>query len=219
MSDSPFRKLLLVILCSCDLVLVDTPGFEHSDITDVDILKIIAAWLKTTYVLLVNPQHLLLTCYFCRYEKNILLSGLLYFHRISDNRMAGTPLMHVRMFEKLCGENAFHNVILTTTMWDEVEEEIGEERERELKTKYWRKMMERNSKTRRFLRTRESAFDIIEPLIEAANNRSSVLLQEELVDMRKSLPETAAGREVFPAMGKPVPLRQRTTSRKVHFAV
>ena len=65
-----------------------------------------------------------------------MLSGLLYFHRISDNRMAGTPLKNLRMFEELCGKNAFHSVILTTTMWDEVDGETGEERERELKEKY-----------------------------------------------------------------------------------
>ena len=127
--------------------------------------------------------------------------------------MAGTPLKNLRMFEELCGKNAFQSVILTTTMWDEVDKEVGEERERELKTKYWQSMLERNSTTSRFLRTRESAFDLIEPLIEAANVRSSVLLQDELVDLRKTLPATAAGQELFSAMGQLVsqredPLRQ-----------
>ena len=116
--------------------------------------------------------------------------------------MAGTPLKNLRMFEELCGKNAFHNVILVTTMWDEVDEETGEDREEELKTKYWRTMLDRSSTTSRFLRTRESAFDIIEPLIEAANIRSSLLLQDELVDMRKSLPVTSAGQESFSAMGQ-----------------
>ena len=122
--------------------------------------------------------------------------------------MAGTPLKNLRMFEELCGKNAFHNVILVTTMWDEVDEETGEDREEELKTKYWRTMLERSSTTSRFLRTRESAFDIIEPLIDEANTRSSLLLQGELVDMRKSLPATAAGQELFSAMGQLVSQRE-----------
>lgn len=130
--------------------------------------------------------------------------------------MAGTPLKNLRMFEELCGKNAFQNVILTTTMWDEVDEETGEGRERELKTKYWRTMLERNSTTSRFLRTRESAFDIIEPLIEAANERSSVLLQNELVDMHKSLPATAAGQELFSAMGQLVSQREDLLRRIRH---
>ena len=145
-----------------------------------------------------------------------MLSGLLYFHRISDNRMAGTPLKNLRMFEKLCGKNAFHNVVLTTTMWDEVDEEIGEERERELKEIYWKSMLGRNSTTSRFLRTRESAFDVIEPLIDAANKRSSVQLQEELVDMVKSLPATAAGQELFSAMEQLVSQREDLLGRFRH---
>ena len=120
------------------------------------------------------------------------------------------------MFEELCGKNAFHSVILTTTMWDEVDEETGEERERELKDKYWKSMLELNSTTSRFLRTRESAFDIIEPLIDAANKRSSVLLQDELVDMHKSLPATAAGQKLFSLMGQLVSQREDLLRRIRH---
>ena len=82
-------------------------------------------------------------------------------------------------------------------MWDEVDKEMGEDREAQLKKEYWRTMLERNSTTSRFLRTRESAFELIEPLIDEANKRSSVLLQDELVDMRKTLPATSAGLESF----------------------
>jgi len=173
-----------------DLVLVDTPGFNDTSKADFEILKMIADWLKSTY------------------KKNILLSGLLYFHRISDNSFRGTPLKNLRMFEELCGKNAFHNVVLTTTMWDEVDEETGEERERELTANYWRTMLEHGSTTSRFLGTRESAFNVIDPIIEAANGRSSVLLQNELVDMRKSLPATSAGRVLFSTMGQFVSQRE-----------
>ena len=43
--------------------------------------------------------------------------------------MVGTPLKNLRMFEELCGKDALKNVILTTTMWDEVDEETGLARE------------------------------------------------------------------------------------------
>ena len=71
-----------IALGDLQVVLADTPGFHNTCKKDIDILKTIADWLKYTYVLVVNPQTLLLKCYFCRYEKKILLSGLLYFHRI-----------------------------------------------------------------------------------------------------------------------------------------
>ena len=111
--------------------------------------------------------------------------------------MAGTPLKNLRMFEQLCGKNAFQNVILTTTMWDEVDEETGSEREMELKSKYWRSMLEQQSTTNRFLGTRESALNIIQPLVDAANDKSKLLLQQEMVDMRTKLPATSAGLRLF----------------------
>jgi hypothetical protein len=111
--------------------------------------------------------------------------------------MAGTPLKNLRMFEELCGKNAFHNVILTTTMWDEVDEKTGHLREEELKSKYWRSMLDRKSTTSRFLGTRESALRLIGPLIDEANKKSSLLLQQEMVDLRNKLPETSAGARLF----------------------
>jgi len=122
-----------------------------------------------------------------------LLSGLLYFHRISDNRMAGTPLKNLRIFEQLCGKNALKNIILTTTMWDEVDEETGSTRERELKDIYWKAMIDRGSSTGRFGGTRDSAFRLIAPLLDERNSRNTLLLQKELVDLDLRLSETHAG--------------------------
>jgi DNA repair exonuclease SbcCD ATPase subunit len=114
--------------------------------------------------------------------------------------MVSMPLKNVPLLEKLCGKDAFQTIILTTTMWDEVDEEAGEARERELKSKYWQAMLDRNSTTRRFMRSRESAFELINPLIDAANKRNSLLLQDELVEMRKKLPLTPDGQALFSAM-------------------
>lgn len=106
------------------------------------------------------------------------------------------------MFEELCGKNALQSIILATTMWDEVDVETGEARERELKSnpKYWQTMLARNSTTSRFMRTRESAFTLIDPLIEIANIRSSVLLQQELAEMRRKTTSTSSGQELFSTM-------------------
>jgi len=164
-------------------VFVDSPGFDDTDNSDVNILEMVADWLKSTY------------------EKVILLSGLLYFHPISDNGLAGTALKNLRMFEELCGKNAFQSIILVTTMWDQVDKETGETREKELKSnpRYWQTMLTRNSTTSRFMRTRESAFTLIDPLIELANIRSSVLLQQELTDMRRKT-STPAGQGLLSGM-------------------
>jgi len=158
------------------IVFVDTPGFDDTNISDFDILQVIADWLKLTY------------------EKDIRLSGLLFFHRISDNRMAGSPLKHLKTFQNLCGVEALKNVVLVTTMWDQVDEDVGNNRENELTTKYWKMMIELGCHTSRFHNTAESALDIVSQFQDA---RCTVLLQKELVDLHLELAETSAGRTLF----------------------
>ena len=131
------------------------------------------------------------------YEKDIRLSGLLYFHRISDNRMAGTPLNIFKMFQNLCGINALENVVLVTTMWDEVDEETGNIRENELTIKYWKKIIEYGGHTSRFYNNTESALDIVS---QFQGTRCTVLLQKELVDLHLGLAETSAGRTLFSSL-------------------
>lgn len=42
-----------------NIVFVDTPGFDDSDVKDADILKAIADWLTTTYVILLDTAGIL----------------------------------------------------------------------------------------------------------------------------------------------------------------
>jgi len=127
------------------------------------------------------------------YKKRIRLAGLLYFHRISDNRMAGTPLKNLQVFEKLCGES-FDRLVLTTTMWSEVDEKVGAERERELKEMYWKSMVERGSPVKRFLSTRESAFEILTPIFDEVYRRSALLLHREMGELSLHLNKTSTGK-------------------------
>jgi hypothetical protein len=129
-----------------------------------------------------------------RYKQDIRLSGLLFFHRISDNRMGGSPIKHLKMFHNLCGTEALKNVVLVTTMWDQVDEEVGSSRENELATSYWKTMIELGCHTSRFHNNPESALDIVSQFQGA---RCTVLLQKELVDLHLELAETSAGRTLF----------------------
>ena len=128
------------------------------------------------------------------YEKDIRLSGLLYLHRITDNRSSRTPFKNFNMFQNLCGIEAFKNVVLVTTMWDEVHEEEGRLRERDLITSHWNTMIELGSRISRFYRTTESALDIVSQFQDA---QCTVLLQKELVDQHLILAKTSAGRAYF----------------------
>jgi hypothetical protein len=128
------------------------------------------------------------------YEKDIRLSGLLFFHRISDNRMGGSPMKHLKMFQNLCGPEALKNVVLVTTMWDGVGEDEGNNREKELITRYWSAMIQLGCHTSRFYNDTQSALDIVSQFQDA---RCTVLLQKELVDLHLELAETSAGRTLF----------------------
>ncbi|KAF4582668.1 hypothetical protein EYR40_002591 [Pleurotus pulmonarius] len=179
-----------------DIIFVDTPGFDDTHKSDIEILTMVADWLKSTY------------------ERNVKLAGILYFHRISDNRMAGTPLKNLHMFEKLCGKTALKNIILTTTMWDEVEGKTGEQREEELKKHYWKSMISQGSTAMRFENTEQSAWNIIDAIVNSHNERYAVELQEELVDMKQGLPETKAGQELYGKLQALVS-RQHDTLQKI----
>lgn len=110
--------------------------------------------------------------------------------------MAGTPLKNLRLFDRICGDN-YNNIILTTTMWDEVETDEGEQREKELMEVYWKSMIKRGSKTARFFHTQDSALKIIQPIIDGANEAHALLLQQEVTDLEKELPQTEAGKTLY----------------------
>jgi hypothetical protein len=108
--------------------------------------------------------------------------------------MGGTPLKHLKMFQNLCGTEALKNVVLVTTMWDEVGEEEGSNRETELTARYWKAMIDLGCHTSRFQNNTKSALDIVSQFQDA---RCAVLLQKEMVDLHLELAETSAGRTLF----------------------
>ena len=107
--------------------------------------------------------------------------------------MAGTPLKNLRMFQKLCGEDALRHVILATTMWDDLMEgeEIGIRRQAQLESKYWKEMITAGSKTYRYQNSTESAWEILRQI---ADEQFTSLIQDELVTLKRKLGETSAGR-------------------------
>ena len=97
-------------------MVVDTPGFDDSKISDHDILRSLSTWFGTSY------------------RSGKKLTGSLYLHRISDPRMQGTALRNLQIFKSLIGEHCFQNVMLGTTFWSTLahDPETAERRENEL---------------------------------------------------------------------------------------
>ncbi|KAK3353303.1 hypothetical protein B0T25DRAFT_207900 [Lasiosphaeria hispida] len=127
------------------IYLVDTPGFDDTNLSDIEVLRKLALWLTDTD------------------KRNVHLAGIVYLHRISDLRMNGSAMKNLRMFRKLCGPEALSHVVLATTMWDTVSKRSGEKRLKELRTNpdYWAGMIKEGSKIFRQDNGLDSATTII----------------------------------------------------------
>ncbi|KAF5356828.1 hypothetical protein D9756_006605 [Leucocoprinus leucothites] len=164
------------------VVFVDTPGFDDSGKTDFEILKLINDWLTKTY------------------KNGIKLSGIIYLHRITANRMAGTPYKNLRTFGKLSGDAAMSQVILVTTFWERGDaSRVGESRVQQLKDNYWKPLIDRGSSIDALKKANsDEAWRVVRSLIDKRlNARREVLLQEETVDRHIALNETQAGKTLY----------------------
>lgn len=131
------------------------------------------------------------------YSNEVLLSGIIYLHRITDIRMQGSAKKNLLMFKKLCGDDALRKVVLTTTMWDKVPQREAENREQELveAPEFWGFMVSKGSTVYRHNNTVASAVRIIEELVRG-NTTVTLDLQNQMVNQKHNLRDTAAGREL-----------------------
>ena len=114
------------------VTLVDTPGFNDTEISNQDVFRLIVEWMVESY------------------KDGAMLKGIIYMHRIVHNRMTGTSMKTLNMLRELCGSSFLENVALVTTMWDTVSTDDGERRERDLCQNFWKPMLLCGSKVWRY---------------------------------------------------------------------
>ena len=168
------------------LVLVDTPGFGDTNDKDADILYDIGSWLETMYDSRDSHGH----------KGETKLAGIAYLHDISIPRPTSKSLL---VFRSLCGKDALKHVVICTTMWSTIlTEEEGESRTELLKEQHWKEMIEGGSTVRKFEDSQKSAWDVIALIIEKDRygKMAALQIQEEMVEGRKVIPETEAGRQL-----------------------
>jgi hypothetical protein len=127
------------------IIIVDTPGFDDSNLSDEDILMELLNWLQ--------EQH-----------GRKLFNAVLYLHRIDIPRMQGSALRYLSVFRRLCGEAFYKNVFLGTTCWDKLEDQtIGEQREKELKEPggFWYTLVRKGSTVVRIPQEDRSARELV----------------------------------------------------------
>lgn len=155
------------------MLVIDTPGFDEAKRTDSEILTEIARLLSAQYRL------------------GVELKGIIYIHRITDIRYTGAAAKTFEIFKKICGDKPLKNVMFVTSRWADDMEELGSQREGELKENFWAYMLDKGSNMSRFYGDHDSAVMLISQLLI---KESVVLeLQHDLIDKGKKLNETAAG--------------------------
>lgn len=165
------------------IYLVDTPGFNDSDRSDIEILLEITAWLTEAH------------------KEKLKLSGIIYLHRIPDVRVGGVGVANLQMFRALCGDTNLESVVLATTMWDQVDKATGESREVMLMqdTNLWAPMIGHGSKVMRHDNKKVSGSEILRYLLDR-RTRVTLEIQKELVDENKKLDATQAGHALITEM-------------------
>lgn len=130
-------------------------------------------------------------------------------HPITANRMSGSSLRNIKMMKAMCGFETYDNLLIATTMWPETPSAAGkttlESREAELVAddRFFGALIEQGATVLRHNENGRrddfgetaSAQRLVAHLIRQsdAHTLDVLRLQQEIIDERKALGETAAG--------------------------
>ena len=123
-------------------------------------------------------------------------------------KVSGSSRQSFRMFQELCGEATYPNVLLVTGMWDTVTPEVGNSRDRELATKdiFFKPVLEKGARMMRHDNTRESALEIVRNLVDKPP--VTLQIQEELGG-GADIMQTSVYKQINEVMSELVAQRER----------
>jgi hypothetical protein len=101
--------------------------------------------------------------------------------------MTGSSLKNLQILASLCGQHAIPSVVIATTMWSEVSEEEGKQREEELRAEFWKDIIPDGCRTERFQKTYESAWRIIGNISQETGNPKPLDESSAVSDANKRL--------------------------------
>lgn len=162
----------------CNLNLIDTPGFDDTNRSDMEILTVIAQYLA---------RHL---------HSGRRIHGVLFLHRIVDVRLSASVIKMAELAKRICGERFYDHVTLVSTMWELLPDtSVGYERARELLNhpRFWADFHREGAPHVRYSNTRETARKIITEVIKSARVPAPLLRIQSQLWRGLSVPETDAG--------------------------
>ncbi|KAF8444425.1 hypothetical protein BDZ91DRAFT_687467 [Kalaharituber pfeilii] len=161
--------------------IVDTPGLDVIRESDGGVpLEQIRNWLCDNY----------------QSNGKYNITGILWFHRISDDRMTGSGSLALKTFKELCGDEFMQNVCIVTTFWDSVEKQVADVRLQELRSDFWNDMITKGANVSEWDGNGASAQQILQLFNE--KRPVALAIQREMGVEGKSWYETAAGKAMIP---------------------
>lgn len=164
------------------ILLIDTPGFDDDDRSDVQILEDIATWLAKRGYLKGSHQ----------------LDGLILLHPVTMHRLGGNERRRTRLLQNLLGQNAYKRIIIATTMWERITDEKDVEmglkgREKDI----WYDLVSKGAKISKHNNNPDSAHKIIREIVRLSEKYGKLepLIQTEL-SKDPRLVKTTAGKSM-----------------------
>ena len=164
--------------------LIDTPGFD-------DNLGFFDDEIRSETEVLTR-----IASYFSKlYNANVKVDGIVYTFPITRSKIGSSEVRYLDTFFKLVGDEASSELVLVTSMWDLVGDwDIAEDREKGLRERFWKPLIDKGSKVCRLDHRRLAALQVLDVLLRRGETHGKVLqIQRELVDEKKTLDETEAG--------------------------
>ncbi|KAF8056289.1 hypothetical protein FPV67DRAFT_1678222 [Lyophyllum atratum] len=152
-------------------ILLEAPGFDHYSESDEEILKRIIDWLKAS----------------CHEDASF--GGIVYLHDITKPRKPST-VHEIPVLLGLSRPELAGHVLVTTVKWGRARQDPSGagRREQELKANTWKVMLGAGAQTQRFLNTKDSAWGIIDALLQLEPLKLRVL-QQGLDEVHRSFTE------------------------------
>ena len=131
------------------------------------------------------------------------LVGIIYLHRITDNKVSGSCKKMMEVVQNLVGVEAFPHVVLVSTMWQDLARnstalEVARRHEAELEGTegFWGAICKGGSEVMRWDGSRNSALAMIDylSLLQSKSGPVLLLIQQEVVDLGLQLSKTKAGK-------------------------
>lgn len=160
-SGTPKCVPALVTLGRRPVLILDTPGFSDPRRRSIDILDEIARILVLTH------------------KVGVSLRGIGYMHGITDFRCQTGSTETLEILKRICGGDALRSVMVVTSRWDRVEEDMGSRRETYLRKMFMPDLLSKGSTMGRFYGSRECAVALVSQLL--AKKPTRLRLQLEIV--------------------------------------